>query len=76
MKFYVVIAGLLLALFVLTYFIGVRDGKNMCNMRTSENVVQQQIHLIKLQDGINEESMHVTTGDIRRVLREKYTIAE
>jgi len=76
MKFYVGIAGFVLAIFFLTYFIGVRDGKNKCVMRASENIAQQQILLIDLQEKIHAETVRSNTGDIRRVLHEKYTIAE
>ena len=76
MKLYIGIAGRVLALFFLAYFVGVRDGKNRCVMRASENIAQQQIHLINLQEKINAETVRSNTGDIRRILREKYTIAE
>ena len=76
MKLYLGIAGFVLVIFFLTYFIGVRDGKNMCVMRVSDNIAQQQTHLINLQETINAETVRSNTGDIRRILREKYTIAE
>lgn len=76
MKVYVFIAALVVAFILFAYYTGVRDGKHRCNMQISEHSAQQQVHLIKLQEEINAESMHVATGDIRRILREKYTIAE
>ncbi len=76
MKLYIGVAGFVLAIFFFTYLIGVRDGKNKCVMRASENIAQQQIHLIDLQEKIYAETVRSNTGDIRRVLREKYTIAE
>ena len=76
MKLYVFIAALGVALILFAYYTGVRDGKHRCNMQISENVAQQQIHLIKLQEKIHAETVRSNTGDIRRVLHEKYTIAE
>ena len=76
MKLYLIlIVGIFVGL-VSVYYIGLRDGKNTCNLRASQNIVQQQIHLIKLQENINAETVGCATGDIRRILREKYTIAE
>lgn len=76
MKIYFVVVGALVFIIVGAYHVGIKDGKNKCVLRTSENIAHQQIHLIHLQEKINANTVKTATGDIRRVLREQYTIAE
>lgn len=76
MRIYIVIAGCVMGIILIAYVIGIKDGKNKCVLRASENIAKQQIHLIHLQEKINADTVKTATGDIRRVLREQYTIAE
>ncbi len=76
MKVYVFSAALVAVVILFAYYIGVHDGNNKCNMQHADNIVVQQTELIKLQGDINAETVNTAVGDIRRILREKYTIAE
>ena len=58
------------------YLVGVEVGKNKCLVVHQTDTTQQQTNIIKLQRDIDEKTVNHNTGDIRRVLREKYTIAE
>ncbi len=76
MKVYLCVAVLGVAIFLCTYFVGVQYGLGKCQERTSKNEMQQQTQIMTIQGGVHAETVKTTVGDIRRVLREKYTIAE
>lgn len=66
----------LLAVVCGAYFAGGRVGRHDCNARMGADVITQQSQIMKIQGDINAEAYNLNTGDIRRRLREKYTIAE
>lgn len=73
-KFYFLLAGLLVLLFV--FFIGRYTGVQQCLLKNQQNITQQQIDIIKIQRDVNAEAFNRGVGDIRDVLRQKYTIAD
>lgn len=74
MKMYLIAA---MAAFILFAFCaGVRIGALKCERGVARAVTTQQKHNIQHQVKINEKTMHTGMRDIRRILREKYTIAE
>lgn len=58
--------------YVAGYRVGHADTVALCNRRATVQLIQT----IKQKDKINEQVNHTTVRDIRRVLREKYTIVE
>ena len=66
----------LLAVVCGAYFAGGQVGRQHCNARMGADVVTQQSQIMKIQRDIDVEAYNLNTGDIRRRLREKYTIAE
>ena len=76
MKLYFLFAIIVLLMFVFVYLVGVRDGKSKCNIKMSDNLMQQQSDLINLQRNLDAKVNLSATDDIRGVLRQKYTIAE
>ena len=66
----------LLAVVCGAYFAGGQVGRQHCNARMGADVITQQSQIMKIQRDIDVEAYNRNTGDIRRRLREKYTIAE
>ena len=62
--------------FFLFAFGGVRIGALRCARDAGQRAITQQNKNIKTQVTVYEKTMHTGVRDIRRVLREKYTIAE
>lgn len=58
------------------YLVGGRVASEKCRGAVADGIVAQQTELIKIQEVVNAEAVSRGVGDIRRVLREKYTIAE
>ena len=58
------------------YLAGGRAALEKCRGAVADDIVAQQAELIKIQEVVNAEAVSRGVGDIRRVLREKYTIAE
>lgn len=58
------------------YLIGLHAGVVRCRHNFAQIASQQQSMAIKIQEKINAEAIHRTGDDIRRILREKYTISE
>ena len=58
------------------YFVGLHVGKIKCNTRIANMNTKQIVVNARLSEDINETILHTGTGDIRRILRAKYTIAE
>ncbi len=58
------------------YLAGGRVGYEKCRVGQNVNVIAQQSQIIKIQEEINAKAYNRNTIDIRRRLREKYTIAE
>lgn len=76
MKLYVFIfmAGVTAIFF--SYVAGMRVGREKCraDMVNQSSAIQSQT--IKIIGDVNAETFNRGVGDIRRILREKYTIAE
>lgn len=74
MKIYLIAA---MAAFILFAFCtGVRVGDLQCLHRAARQNATAQQTIIQQQVKTHAETMHTGMRDIRRVLREKYTIAE
>jgi len=73
---YVYVLVFCAAVCVGAYLAGVRNGAARCRERQSTAALATQIQIIKQTEKINEDVMRTSLGDIRRVLREKYTIAD
>lgn len=58
------------------YIVGGRVEHEKCKAVVADDVATHQIKFIRLQEDINAEAVSRGGDDIRRVLREKYTIAE
>lgn len=58
------------------YFCGRGVGAARCRADSAAVAMQTQQHVIKQVERINAETFNTASRDIRRILREKYTIAE
>lgn len=58
------------------YIAGGRVASERCRGAVADDIVVQQTEIIKIQEKINAEAVSRGGDDIRRVLREKYTIVE
>lgn len=68
---------LTIAVMVLLAFVAGRSvGAARCRANVATQSAQAQIQIIKQTEKINENVLRTNLGDIRRVMREKYTIAE
>ncbi len=67
---------MVLGAIVFVYFAGERAGRLKCVKKQTESEMVQQSQIVKLQGDVNEETFNRGVADIRRVLREKYTITE
>ena len=63
-------------LVALSYWAGRRIETERCKAAQAENVNVKQGQIIKLQEQINAETVSRRSDDIRRILREKYSIAQ
>lgn len=61
---------------LMTYFGGRAAGIANCRARVAASSQDIQMQIIQKQGEINAETLSRGARDIRRVLREKYTIAE
>lgn len=58
------------------YWVGRHVGKTQCNMHVAEMHMESQGQVIRAMENIDVEMAGTGVRDIRRILREKYTIAE
>ncbi len=58
------------------YVAGTRVGMARCRANTATQSINAYVQTMKQMEKINEKTNHTAVRDIRRVLREKYTIAE
>ncbi|MCM1294963.1 MAG: hypothetical protein NC311_05430 [Muribaculaceae bacterium] len=74
MRIYIVIMVCVMCIgaYVAGYRVGVANAIVTCERNTTVHLIKT----IKRQEKINEKINHTAVRDIRRVLREKYTIAE
>ncbi|MDW3024800.1 MAG: hypothetical protein R8N50_03910 [Alphaproteobacteria bacterium] len=66
----------LIVVLVGAYFAGGRVANEKCRARLANSKADQQLEIVKLHEAVNEEVFSRGVGDIRRVLRERYTIAQ
>lgn len=59
-----------------SYVAGVRVGREKCRADVAGQSSAIQSQTIKIMGDINAETFNRGVGDIRRILREQYTIAE
>lgn len=74
MKIYLI--ATVTAFILFAFAAGARIGTLRCERGMAQSATQQQNHIIQHQVQINEKTLHTGMRDIRRILREKYTIAE
>ena len=68
-------AAVAVAIF-LAYITGVHIGNVRCDARISHAIAEQMVNNTESVGKINDTVLHTGVRDIRRILREKYTIAE
>ncbi len=61
---------------LLAYFAGTRVASQKCKTRITELKLVGQLDINKTMDEINEKTFNTSVRDIRRILHEKYTIAD
>ena len=59
-----------------TYFFGWNAGRIQCHRTQANDITHYLQQKIKMMEETHAETMHTGMRDIRRILREKYTIAE
>ncbi len=74
MRFYII--GLICAIIVGAYFYGRGIGNAKCQIKNLEQTQQTQIQIIKNKGVINDKVFKTGADDIRRILHDKYSIAE
>jgi len=58
------------------YVAGGRVGTARCQANAAAQSMNAHVQTIKQKEKVNAETNHTAVRDIRRILREKYTIAE
>ena len=58
------------------YWVGRHVGKTQCNVHVAEMHIESQKQVIKAMGDIDVEMAGTGVRDIRRILRERYTITE
>lgn len=76
MKFYLIVFVAIGVVIFSAYYIGGRVAVAQCVASRSKDVAQQQTKVIEIQRIVNDQVFNTATDDMRRVLREKYSIAE
>ena len=76
MKIYVCVFIVACITLVFSYFAGVRIGDKKCRLDMAMQSGVVQSHAIKIMGDVNAETFNRGAGDIRDVLRKKWTIAE
>ena len=69
-------AALVGAVIFLSYFVGLHVANIKCNAHVANINSEQIILQNKIMEKTNEVVFHTGAGDVRRILREKYTIVE
>lgn len=73
-KLYVLL--FLIVVLLLAYGVGVRMGREQCRNQVAVQTSEIQYDVLKTQGEIDAMVLRTGAADVRRVLREKYTIAE
>jgi len=58
------------------YFFGWNAGRIQCRNTVANNITHELQQQIEIMEKTHAETLHTGMRDIRRILREKYTIAE
>lgn len=74
MKIY--FAAIIAAFVLCAYLVGVRVGRADCSANVARAASRDTARVIQKTGEINAEVYNTAAGDIRRILRAKYTIAE
>lgn len=72
----VYLAVLICTAIFLSYFVGGHVATVRCRERGAHSAVEQIVNNNAIMENTNDTVLHTGVGDIRRILREKYTIAE
>lgn len=67
---------ILIVILTFVFVSGLYTGKQQCQLTVSSDVAQQQSEIIEIQRNINAKTLNSNVGNIRNVLRQKYTIAD
>ena len=70
------LAVAMVAAIFLAYITGVHVGNVRCDVRMANAIAEQINQQTQIIEATNETVLHTGSGDIRRILHEKYTIAE
>lgn len=76
MKIYIFLFFVFIVVVAGAYWAGERVAMQKCNTHVASVAVKQSQEIIKTMGVINEKTFNTGVRDIRRVLCEKYTIAE
>ena len=76
MKDYLLIFMAVCAAMFFSYVAGMRVGREKCRVDVASQTGAIQSQAIKIMGDVNAETFNRGVGDIRRILHEKYTIAE
>ena len=74
MKKYLVMATV--AIVAAAYFFGLRIGRMQCAVNAARAQSTEMINISDMKRNADDKTFNTGVGDIRRVLRAKYTIAE
>ncbi|MBO4625832.1 MAG: hypothetical protein J5679_00950 [Alphaproteobacteria bacterium] len=74
MRIYV--AAAIAAAIFLSYIAGAHMGNVRCQIHTGDTATKQLVNNIQLAEDTNEMVLHTGVDDVRRILHEKYSIAE
>lgn len=70
------LAAIFMAAIFFAFITGVYMGRVKCSARVANANAEQFIINTKIKEIANETVMHTGGDDVRRILREKYTITE
>jgi len=73
---YAYLFAIFIAVLFLVYQAGMAQGRQKCRADSATVALRARTESAKQQERINAETFNRGLGDIRRVLRTKYTIAE
>ena len=73
---YLYAAGLIAAVVMAAWVLGGCVAHEKCVSTHAKNAVAAIETITQVQERINVQTLHTATADIRRILREKYTIAQ
>ncbi len=75
MKYFYILA-IATTIVMMAYVAGRINGIQRCHADNTATALKIQTQIMKQKEIINAQVIHTGLGDIRRILREKYTIAD